>query len=692
MKNIQKFFPNKNILVIRLIVLLSLFLLTSESYADRHVVCLNENWSFRFSHQVNKGTARRVDLPHTWNAQDALSGKVDYKRGIGNYEKRIFIKPEYQGKRLFLRFEGVNTVASVFVNRKYAGEHRGGYGAFVIEITDKVDYGKENSVLVRVNNAEQLDIMPLVGDFNMYGGIYRDVNLIVTENVCISPLDYASSGVKLIQDSVSNEYAKVRNVIQLSNGRNADSKLDLSVVVKEGDKTVKSFSSSVVVQAGKNITHEIPMEFNKPHLWNGMEDPFMYRVEVSIKENGKVLDTVSQNMGLRYYNVDSEKGFFLNGKHLQLKGVCRHQDRAEIGNALRKEHHDEDLAIMLDMGVNAVRLAHYPQDEYFYDLMDRHGLIVWAEIPFVGPGGYEDKGFVDSEMFKENGKQQLIEMIRQHYNHPSICFWGLFNELKEYGDNPIEYIKELNEIAHKEDPTRPTTSASNQGGAINHITDVIAWNRYDGWYGGNPGTLGAWLDDLKKKNPNIKVGISEYGAGASIYHQQEELKQPNPSGWWHPENWQTYYHIENWKIISSRKFVWGSFVWNMFDFGAAHRTEGDRPGINDKGLVTFDRKVRKDAFYFYKANWNKNEPVLYIAGKRCDRRISNVQTIMAFTNQPEAELFVNGKSYGKVKADEYCIVKWENVILNKVNNDIKVETVKGKFRLSDEFICKIQEN
>lgn len=676
----------------RKISLLLIFLSALNLYAERNIVCLNENWSFRFSHQVNKGTARRVDLPHTWNAQDAISGKVDYKRGIGNYEKRIFIKPEYQGKRLFLRFEGVNTVASVFVNRKYAGEHRGGYGAFVIEITDKVDYGKENSVLVRVNNAEQLDIMPLLGDFNMYGGIYRDVNLIVTENVCISPLDYASSGVKLVQDSVSNEYAKVRNVIQLSNGRNADSKLDLSVAVKEGDKTVKSLSSSVVVQAGKNITHEIPMEFNKPHLWNGMEDPFMYRVEVSIKENGKVLDIVSQNMGLRYYNVDPEKGFFLNGKHLQLKGVCRHQDRAEIGNALRKEHHDEDLAIMLDMGVNAVRLAHYPQDEYFYDLMDRHGLIVWAEIPFVGPGGYEDKGFVDSEMFKENGKQQLIEMVRQHYNHPSICFWGLFNELKEYGDNPIEYIKELNEIAHNEDPTRPTTSASNQGGAINHITDVIAWNRYDGWYGGNPGTLGAWLDDLKKKNPNIKVGISEYGAGASIYHQQEELKQPNPSGWWHPENWQTYYHIENWKIISSRPFVWGSFVWNMFDFGAAHRTEGDRPGINDKGLVTFDRKVRKDAFYFYKANWNKSEPVLYIAGKRCDRRSSNVQTIMAFTNQPEAELFVNGKSYRKVKADKYCIVKWENVILNKVNNDIKVETVKGKFRLSDEFICKIQEN
>lgn len=673
----------------RKISLLLIFLSALNLYAERNIVCLNDNWSFRFSHQVNRGSAKRVDLPHTWNAQDALSGKVDYKRGIGNYEKKFFIRPKYKGKRLFLRFEGVNTVASVFLNRKYAGEHRGGYGAFVIEVTDRVDYGKDNSLLVRVNNAEQLDIMPLVGDFNMYGGIYRDVNLIVTEDVCVSPLDYASSGIKLIQDSVSDEYAKVRNVIQLSNGRDLDSKLDLTVAVKDGNKTVKSFSSSVIVPAGKNIAHEIPMEFYKPHLWNGVEDPFMYRVEVSVKENGKVLDTVSQNMGLRYYNVDPEKGFFLNGRHLQLKGVCRHQDRAEIGNALRKEHHDEDLAIMLDMGVNAVRLAHYPQDEYFYDLMDRHGLIVWAEIPFVGPGGYEDKGFVNSETFKENGKQQLIEMIRQHYNHPSICFWGLFNELKEYGDNPIEYIKELNEIAHKEDPTRPTTSASNQGGAINYITDVIAWNRYDGWYGGNPGTLGVWLDDLKKKNPDLRVAISEYGAGASVYHQQDTLKQPNPSGWWHPENWQTYYHIENWKIISSRPFVWGSFVWNMFDFGAAHRTEGDRPGINDKGLVTFDRKVRKDAFYFYKANWNKNEPVLHIAGKRCDRRSSEVQTIMAFTNQPEAELFVNGKSYGKAKADEYCIVKWDNVVLSNGENSIRVDAGNRKLELSDGFVCEI---
>lgn len=675
--------------MMRIVTFLALLLLALNLYADRYIVNLNENWNFRFSNQVNKWSSKRVDLPHTWNSQDALSGNVEYTRGLGNYEKKIFIKSEYKGKRVFVRFEGVNTVATVFINRKYAGEHRGGYSAFVIEITDKVDYGKENSILVRVNNSEQLDIMPLGGDFNMYGGIYRDVNLIVTEDVCISPLDYASSGVKLIQDSVSNEYAKVRNIISLSNGRKVDTKLDLSVKVNDGNKTIKSYSSSVVVPSLKDISHEIPMEFYKPHLWNGTEDPFMYKIEICIKENGKILDYVSQNLGLRYYRIDPDKGFFLNGKHLKLKGVCRHQDRAEIGNALRKEHHDEDLEIMLEMGVNAVRLAHYPHSEYFYDLMDKNGLIVWAEIPFVGPIIFDEKGFVDSETFKENGKEQLIEMIRQNYNHPSICFWGLFNELKEAGDNPIEYINELNELAHIEDPTRVTTSASNQGGDINFITDVIAWNRYDGWYGGNPGTLGVWLDNLKKSNPNIRVGVSEYGAGASIYHQQDTLKQPNPSGWWHPENWQTYYHIENWKIISSRPFVWGSFVWNMFDFGAAHRTEGDRSGINDKGLVTFDRKNRKDAFYFYKANWNKKEAVLHVVGKRCDKRYSELQNIMAFTNQPEAELFVNGKSYGKVKTDNYCIVKWDNVKLSEGTNEICVKVNNKKVNIYDGFKCNL---
>lgn len=673
----------------RLVSVVLFMLYGMSMFAQRQDILLNNDWNFRFSHQVQKGTEVRVDLPHTWNAQDALSGKIDYKRGIGNYEKNLFIRPEWKGKRLFIRFEGVNNIADVFINRRHIGEHRGGYGAFIFEITGKVEYGKENSILVRVNNGEQLDIMPLVGDFNFYGGIYRDVHLLITDETCISPLDYASPGVRLIQDSVSHRYAKVRAIVDLSNGSSGNQEVELNVRLLDGQRVVKEGTKNVNLSGNEVMQQELTFEIDQPHLWNGRQDPFLYQAEVTLFRNGQMVDRVTQPLGLRFYRIDPDKGFFLNGKHLPLQGVCRHQDRSEVGNALRPQHHEEDVALMLEMGVNAVRLAHYPQATYFYDLMDKNGIIVWAEIPFVGPGGYNDKGFVDLPAFRANGKEQLKELIRQHYNHLSICVWGLFNELTELGDNPVEYIKKLNVLAHQEDTTRPTTSASNQMGDLNFITDAIAWNRYDGWYGGTPADLGKWLDRMHKDHPEICIAISEYGAGASIYHQQDSLVKTVPTSWWHPENWQTYYHIENWKTISSRPYVWGSFVWNMFDFGAAHRTEGDRPGINDKGLVTFDRKVRKDAFYFYKANWNREEPMLYLTGKRNTVRTQRLQTITAFTNLSGAELFVNGKSYGKAIPDSYAILEWKNVELEPGENEIKVVSTNKKLPLSDSFHCRL---
>ena len=673
----------------RLVSVVLFMLYGMSMFAQRQDILLNNDWNFRFSHQVQKGTEVRVDLPHTWNAQDALSGKIDYKRGIGNYEKNLFIRSEWKGKRLFIRFEGVNNIADVFVNRRHIGEHRGGYGAFIFEITGKVEYGKENSILVRVNNGEQLDIMPLVGDFNFYGGIYRDVHLLITDETCISPLNYASPGVRLIQDSVSHRYAKVRAIVDLSNGSSGNQEVELNVRLLDGQRVVKEGTKNVNLSGNEVMQQELTFEIDQPHLWNGRQDPFLYQAEVTLFRNGQMVDRVTQPLGLRFYRIDPDKGFFLNGKHLPLQGVCRHQDRSEVGNALRPQHHEEDVALMLEMGVNAVRLAHYPQATYFYDLMDKNGIIVWAEIPFVGPGGYNDKGFVDLPAFRANGKEQLKELIRQHYNHPSICVWGLFNELTELGDNPVEYIKELNVLAHQEDTTRPTTSASNQMGDLNFITDAIAWNRYDGWYGGTPADLGKWLDRMHKDHPEICIAISEYGAGASIYHQQDSLVKTVPTSWWHPENWQTYYHIGNWKTISSRPYVWGSFVWNMFDFGAAHRTEGDRPGINDKGLVTFDRKVRKDAFYFYKANWNREEPMLYLTGKRDTVRTQRLQTITAFTNLSGAELFVNGKSYGKAIPDSYAILEWKNVELEPGENEIKVVSTNKKLPLSDSFHCRL---
>ena len=654
-----------------------------QTLAQRENILINQDWNFRFSHQVDKNSSRRVDLPHTWNAQDALSGKPDYKRGIGNYDKKLFIRSEWKGKRLFLRFEGANCVSNVFINGKQIGEHRGGYGAFIFEITDKVNYGKNNTVLVRVNNGEQLDVMPLVGDFNFYGGIYRDVHLLVTEDICISPLDYASPGVYLFQQHVGEKQAAVLARINLSNGTEHPRQATLRLQVKERDKVVYQADKKVTVAPHTSVQpEEMSFTLLNPRLWNGREDPFMYQTVITLVKDGKEIDKVDQPLGLRYYATDADRGFFLNGKHLPLHGVCRHQEWAEVGNALRPMHHEEDTRLMLEMGVNAIRLAHYPQATYMYDLMDRNGIVTWAEIPFVGPGGYADKGFVDQPSFRENGKEQLKEMIRQHFNHPSICFWGLFNELKENGDNPLEYIKELNVLAHQEDPTRPTTSASNQGGAINFITDNIAWNRYDGWYGATPATLASWLDKTHQAHPEIKIAISEYGAGASIYHQQDSLVQTSPGSWWHPENWQTEYHIQNWKIISERPYVWGSFVWNMFDFGAAHRTEGDRPGINDKGLVTHDRKVKKDAFYFYKANWNP-EPMVYIAGRRSVNRVKPVTEVQIFSNCAEVTLKVNGQIIKKMQPDGVKVCIFKDIRLKKGENNIEVSAKNGKRVITD---------
>lgn len=674
----------------KLPIVLAAWLAAFGADAQRHDQLLNDNWQFRFGHQVEKNTVARVDLPHTWNAQDALSGRTDYKRGLGHYERRLFVPADWKGQRLYLRFEGANSIADLFVNGRHAGQHRGGYGAFVFEITDFVNYGKANTLRVSVNNAETLELMPLVGDFNFYGGLYRDVHLVRTGPTCISLLDHGSSGIRLVQDSVSKDYAAIRALVALSNGSDTATQAEVLLRLLDGDREVAAQRLTLTLPPDSSVEGSLPVSLRRPHLWDGRRDPFRYRAEVSLWRDGREVDRVEQPLGLRYYHIDPERGFFLNGRHLPLRGVCRHQDRSEVGNALRREHHDEDAAIMAEMGANAVRLAHYPQAEYFYDLMDRYGFIVWAEIPFVGPGGYSDEGFVNLPAFRQNGREQLVELIRQHYNHPSIVVWGLFNELSMRGDDPVPYIKELNDLAHREDPTRLTVAASNTDGALNFVTDAMAWNRYDGWYGGTPAGLGQWLDHMHTTHPDLRIAISEYGAGASLYHQQDTLVKTAATSFWHPENWQTHYHMANWREISARPFVWGSFIWNLFDFGAAHRHEGDRVGINDKGLVSFDRRTRKDAFYFYKANWNKEIHLLYLAERRCTRRTRPVQTFMAFTNQPEAELFVNGTSCGHAKTDSLGTVRWNGVRLRPGENDVRVVSGRGTHQLTDGYTCTLE--
>ena len=655
----------------RIALFLVMSLLSLSVPAQRRTVNLNDGWKFRFGYEFDKRAGVTVQLPHCWNALDGTRGTYDYHRGIGNYTKSVDIPADWEGKRVFIKFEGANSVCDFFLNGKFVGEHRGGYTAFVYDLTDRLEYGKENELWARVNNSEQLDVMPLVGDFNIGGGLYRDVYFIITEKACISPEDFASPGVYFYQKKVTDKSADVDLKVMLSNSSDKDRDLTVRLDISDGKNTVLTKEKKVHLVAGTKIDGEMmAFSIKNPHLWNSRQDPFMYDAVVSLLENGKEIDKVSQNLGLRYFRFDSDEGFFLNGKHLQLRGVCRHQERSEIGNALREEHHEEDVRLMYEMGVNALRGSHYPHATYFYDLLDKYGIVTWAEIPFVGPGGYADKGFVDKDSFKENGKQQLAELIHQQYNHPGICVWGLFNELKSQGDNPIDYIKELNSMAHELDPYRPTTAASNQNNdPMNEVTDEIGFNRYDGWYGSSPRTLATFLDKYHAEHPEARLSISEYGAGASIYHQQDSLKQTVPTSYWHPENWQTFYHIENWKIINERPFVWGSFIWNMFDFGAANRTEGDRPGINDKGLVTRDRKVCKDAYYFYQANWSE-QPMVYIEGRRNNVRLHSQTEVMVFSNVSSVTLVLNGRPVGTLTPDEYHICRFP-VTLDRGVNVIK---------------------
>lgn len=666
------------------IVMLSL--LGNTFAEERQSMLINRDWRFTFGYEVKKNVFDKISLPHTWNRAAANSGQLDYYRGLGNYEKDLLIKKEWEGKRLFLKFDGVNTVSNTFINGKHIGEHRGGYTAFVYEITDDVKYGEKNNIWVRATNALHLDVMPLLGDFNFYGGIYRDVHLIVTDKACISPLDYASPGVYLKQTNVSEKSAHVDARVLVSNGYAQKSNFEVQVQVKAGNKIIVDKMQSVAVAANTQGEITISFDMKNPRLWNGRKDPFIYQTVVTLKKDGKIIDKQVQPLGLRFYHVDANKGFFLNGEHLKLQGVCRHQDRSGFGNALQPKHHEEDVAILLEMGANAIRLSHYPHAPYFYELLDQSGVVTWCEIPFVGPGGYRDKGFVNLPAFKANGKEQLKEMIRQNYNHPGICFWGLFNELKAQGDNPVEYIKELNKLVFEEDDTRLSTAASNQSGDMNDVTSLIAWNKYFGWYGGDASYIGKWADKMHKEHPHRKIGVSEYGAGASIFHHQEELKKTNPGAYWHPEAWQAYYHEENWKAFAERPFVWGTYIWNLFDFGAVHRTEGERAGKNDKGIVTFDRKVKKDAFWFYKANWNKEEPVLYIANRRFIKRTEANTKVRVYSNFDKVKLWVNDTFIGEKTSEGYAIFNWNDIQLKDGKNTIRIEAGKGKHKATDTCV------
>lgn len=672
-----------------IILALLLFANMQNALAQRTELSFNNNWQFTGGSVTGETLSNTVEIPHTWNATDAQEG-ISYYRGEGTYEKSFIPGEDWNNKRVFIRFGGVMTIAKVYLNNELLGEHKGGYSAFIFELTGKLKFGIENKIKVIANNQYTLEVLPLFGDFNVYGGIYRPVNLLVTPLLCISPLDFASPGVYLKQTVISETEANVQVEVKISSQLGENENITVQTTVFDaGGNALQVHAEDFTVKTGES-TYSKQLTISNPKLWNGKADAYLYQVKVDLLKNGEITDSKTEPLGLRTVKVDPNEGFFLNGKHMPLHGVSRHQDWQDKGNALTYGHHREDMDLMLEMGINALRLAHYQHDEPVYDMADSAGLVVWAELPWVGgPGSLAggSNGYEPTEAFHNNAKQQLFELIRQNFNHPSICFWSIFNEIQNPEDqSPVSFINELNQLAKTEDPSRITVGASmlDPKEEIHDITDAIAWNRYFGWYYAQPKDMGDFLDETHKSWPGLCIGISEYGAGASIQQHSEDLKKPNPFGSPHPEEWQNYYHEQHLKIFNARKYVWGTFLWNMFDFGSYFRREGDHYGINDKGLVSFDRKVKKDAFYFFKANWS-NEPVLYITSKKFIFREKDEIVVKVYSNLPTVNLTVNGKDMGQqTPVDGIC--EWKNVTLTKGNNSIGVTGELNGKTLTDHCV------
>ena len=614
----------------------------------RSVVPLDTGWAFEGPSVDGRTVRGTVTLPHTWNATDSLDG-LEYARGVGTYTRVLAIEASSKGRRFFLRFEGANTVADVEVNGHAVGQHRGGYTAFAFEITPFVRPGAENTLVVRVDNRKQPDVLPLGGDFNIYGGLHRPAWLVATGPVCVSLLDHASPGVYVRQPKVSEAEAQVEVTTVVSNGGAGPAAVSLTTTLLDaaGASFAEATRDESVAPGETRVTQALSI--TRPRLWQGREDPYLYQARVRVAVGGQVVDEVTQSLGLRTLRFDAKEGFFLNGKPLKVRGVSRHQDWKGKGAALTNADHETDLALIVEVGANAVRLAHYPHAEHFHDLCDRAGLLVWAEIPFVDSfmGGY-----ADTPAFRENGRQQLVELVRQAGNHPSIALWGIYNELTERGGNTaaqVGYVRELQALAKQEDPGRPTTAASllGPGNPLAAIPDTIAFNRYFGWYNGRPEALGPFLDDAASELPGRAIGVSEYGAGGDPAQHEQPPRRPFPLFHpWHPEEYQALVHEGNWAEIEKRPFVWGGFVWNMFDFGVHSRREGGTNAINDKGLVTYDRSLRKDAFYFYKASWSP-EPVLYITSRRHVVREAARTDVKVYANVEDIELRVEDQPQGR---------------------------------------------
>ena len=622
------------------------------------VVNINQGWNF-----IKEANALEVvNLPHTWNNIDGMDGGGDYYRGTCKYTKVIKKSELPVADCYYLEINGAASSADVSVNGKTMAHHDGGYSTWRVDITKELT--DETVIEVAVDNSASDKVYPQVADFTFYGGIYRDVNIIAVAESYFD-LDYFGGKGLVITPEVQGTDAKIKVQTYVTN-KISSQKVKLEIKDAEG----------TVVAASTTDLAEAELEIKDVHLWHGRKDPYLYTCEASLLEGENVVDTVSSRFGCRTFKIDPENGFILNGEEYPLRGVSRHQDRIGFGNALLKEHHEEDMELICEVGATTIRLAHYQHDQYFYDLCDEKGMVVWAEIPYIS--SHMKTGC-------ENTISQMKELIVQNYNHPSIVVWGLSNEITINGaDDPdlVENHRILNDLCHEMDKTRLTTMAIVSMCPMNakyiQIPDIVSWNHYFGWYGGTTDMNGPWFDKFHAMYPNLPVGCSEYGCEALNWHTSDP-KQGD-----YTEEYQAYYHEELIKQLFTRKYLWATHVWNMFDFGADARGEGGENGQNHKGLVTIDRKYKKDSFYAYKA-WLSDDPFVHICGKRYVDRVEDVTKVTVYSNQAEVELFANGTSLGKKQAaDHFFYFDVPNA------GETKLEAVAGECR-DESRIQKVEK-
>ena len=601
----------------------------------RNIVNFNEKWSFAKTSEIPAALVSEwevVDLPHSWNATDGQDGGNDYFRGTAIYTKKIVKASLPVAAKYYLEIRGANSSADVYLNGKHLAHHDGGYSTWRVDLTESL--ADESLLAIAVDNSPNETVYPQMADFTFYGGLYRDVNIICVADTHFDLDYYGAPGIKITPEVVGED-AKVEVEVYTTD-------------LRDGQKIVYTLYDKEECEIAKieSTDKKVVFDIKGVHLWHGRRDPYLYCCEAEIVEGDSTVDNVCSRFGCRTFKIDPELGFILNGEEYPLRGVSRHQDRLGIGNALLPEHHREDIDFICELGATTIRLAHYQHDQYFYDLCDERGLVIWAEIPYISrhmPGG------------RENTVSQMKELISQNYNHASIVVWGLSNEISIAGSDEdlLENHRILNDLVHYMDKTRLTTIAAVSMCSMDdpyiQIPDVVSYNHYFGWYGGDTSMNGPWFDKFHAKHPTIPIGVSEYGCEALNWHTSDP-KQGD-----YTEEYQAYYHEELIKQLFTRKYIWATHVWNMFDFGADARAEGGENGQNHKGLMTMDRKYKKDAFFAYKA-WlvsPEEDPFVHLCGKRYIDRVEDVTKVTVYSNLPEVELFVNGESIGKKCAEDH---------------------------------------